>query len=117
MEGPGLKSYLLAPQGSPKSTAQSLSCAVFSNALKGKAAPNPGLSSLDFCPSMNPGLIILHSPTHSLGANAEHGGGVGMLGANWHNCAIDILLINTHISSHPSHLHSLYQSSLYTQPL
>lgn len=117
MEGPGLKSYLLAPQGSPKSTAQSLSCAVFSNALKGKAASNPGLPSLDFCPSMNPGLIILHSPTHSLGANAEHGGGVGMLGANWHNCAIDTLLINTHISSHPSHLHSLYQSSLYTQPL
>lgn len=54
------------------------------------------------------------SLTHSLRANAEHGGG-SMLGADWHNSFIDTF-INTPISSHPFHLHFLYLSSLYPQP-
>lgn len=47
----------------------------------------------------------------------SRGIGVGKLGVNWHSCFIDTLSINTSISSHLFHLHFLYSSSLYPQPL
>lgn len=79
--GPGLKSCLLAPPGSPKHYSISQPpTPEFSKALMGKTPPNPGLPSLDFHPAMDPGLAVLHSPTHSLEANVERGGGGGNVG-------------------------------------
>lgn len=103
--GPGLKSCLLAPPGSPKHYSISQPPAPeFAKALMGKTAPNPGLPSLDVHPARDAGLVVLHSPTHSLEANVERGGGVGRLGTNWPNSFIDTLVMNTHISSHTFHL-------------